>query len=279
MHDGGDRRRHVRACLTMMEKDTRKGHNIALNPNSGAVSLGPVSSWQGGPRMQADKESQLNVAAENVRRAKEEYAQAKSQSEELKTKVGTCQRDIDSHSKRTKQLLVQSQRAQARVEVLEDELSMATPIAGQIEELEKELQSAQTELEFDNNQHEDMTTELDTIKVKQKELLKELNASQRNIDQINLEIGKARTKADKMVAKREETLRNKNLAIERAAAAEENKAQWVQQCGEQIVFRDDIMEQAEQICPRVEVPPGKSSEDLRKRREAVQRQREQAQTE
>ncbi|KAH7138112.1 dna repair protein-like protein rad18 [Dendryphion nanum] len=279
MHTGGDRRKNVRACFAMMDRDPQRGHSIALNLNSGAISLGPIAKWDGRPRMQTDKESQLSAAIENFRRAQEEYGLARSHSQEMQGNVDACQRDLNGYEKRKKQLVLQSQQAQERAEALEDEISAATPIDGQIEQFENSLEEIRSALTFEEGQYQDVVTELKKLNDRNKDYLKKLNANQVNIADLNMQVGKANVRAEKMNNRREETLRNKNRAIEMATAAEEVRGEWQQKYGEQIVVRDELTSQALQISPRVEVPRGKTSADLVKKRETLTKQREQAQTE
>ncbi|KAF2011722.1 P-loop containing nucleoside triphosphate hydrolase protein [Aaosphaeria arxii CBS 175.79] len=277
MHDGGARRTNVKMCFSFADGNPQKGHSITLNPNTGAIGLGPIDRFDGASRMQADKASQLSAAKSNLERLQADLRGLEVEPRSLGERVTLCQREVNNHKSRKRELLLRKQEFQRKVDELEDELNTATPDAGLIEQLEASLQKVQEEKTFAEEQYQDTVLEMDKVDTQAANCKSALEDVQRDISQLNVELGKANTKADKMKSKREADLREMNKAHERARLAEENKAEWEHKRGEKLVIVEDIRRQANEICSRVEVPAGATSEGLIKKRETMIKTREETQ--
>ncbi|KAF2466767.1 dna repair protein-like protein rad18 [Lindgomyces ingoldianus] len=279
MHDGGSRRVNVKAVYTFSDKNPRKGHAINFNPQSGAVNMGPILEYVGATRMQADKEPQLRAERSNLERLQRELQELQGQAKELQGQLNACQHAINEHEKQKKRLTVQFQEAQSAVENLEEELNAATPDAGLIAQLEKDLREVKNDKKFIEQQYQDNVTEKDDLDKSQRKSKADLDAAQARLERLNIELGKAEAKASKLSHRREQALREKNRSLEEANEAQENKSEWDRKRGQQQELVQGTIAEAEQVCPRVEVPPRETFQSLETKLQRLQKERQDSERE
>ncbi|KAF2658046.1 dna repair protein-like protein rad18 [Lophiostoma macrostomum CBS 122681] len=276
MHNDGELRKNVKMCFTFADRDKTKGHSITGNTITGSVNLGPIDSYIGSPRMQADKEQRIQAARQHLDRFTQEAEQATEEQRVAQGSLIACKNRLDQYEKRKRNLKLKHQQTQDDVERLEAELSAATPDAGMIELLEESMQAVQLEKDLEAGQYQDLIVQKDKLNAENRTNKDTLDAASRRIAEMNVLLGKERTKADRAKNKRDDALKRKNDALEAVKKAEENKIGWEQHKGEILTTLEEWTSDALQICARMPIPAGKTPAILDKDFQRQQREIEDA---
>lgn len=185
---------------------------------------------------------------------------------EAQDQVNACKSRESNHNAQKRQLRLAYQHAQDAVDRIDGELSDATPDAAAIEVLEEALAKAQEELERSEGVLEDIMTQIALLNEECKRKKEELTSAQAVVQDLEFNLNKAQGTVRKLQGQREDELKNKNSAIARVTAAEDNRLIWVKQVETLQVQVEEAIEGTRKICPdRVEVPRGKTSLELEAR--------------
>ncbi|KAF2278558.1 dna repair protein-like protein rad18 [Westerdykella ornata] len=279
VHNGDPMRRNVKMCFAMSDRDPTKGHAINFNSNTGSINIGPILAYTFSPRMQADKEPQLRTARSHLERVKDEYNEALKEARAIQARLDECKARHDSHVRQRRNLVIQQQQAESSQERLEFEISAAAPDDGAIEQLQESLKEAEDELAFERGQLEDIQSQKQQYHETHHKQKANLEIAQEELATINTEIGKHEARAENLMSDRERALAAKNAALDAVRAAEVNKAEWDQARGAQLTQLEQVTSEAEQICDRVEVPPGEDPGSLERKMRRLAHDREAAEKE
>jgi structural maintenance of chromosomes protein 6 len=129
---------------------------------------------------------------------------------------------------------------------------------------------------FEEGQYQDTSNEKKKLNNERQKHESKIKQVERRVEQLTIELDKARAKADKLRSRRETALREKNVALDSIARAEENKVVWQDKHDEQQNHIEELLVQAERVCPRVDVPRGQTYESLERRLTTLVQRREEA---
>ncbi|KAF2007928.1 dna repair protein-like protein rad18 [Amniculicola lignicola CBS 123094] len=276
MYSDGVHLRNVRMGFMMVDKGQKKGSSITYNAKTGSRSQGPINEWVGPRRMQADKGPQLRAEKTSLERLQRELLSLPDE-RTFQENLNNCKRDLQEHTWQKQRLTSRIERAQEAVQKIESEISTTmAPDAGLIEQLEESLKDVKEETAFEEGQYQDTSNEKEKLNNERQEHESRIKQVERRVEQLTIELDKARAKADKLRSRRETALREKNAALDRIARAEENKAVWQDKHDEQQNHIEELLVQAERVCPRVDVPRGQTYESLERRLATLVQRREEA---
>lgn len=171
------------------------------------------------------------------------------------------------------------QAAQETVDRIDAELSEATPDAAGIEVLEESLVSLRGELERSEDVYADIVEQIEVLNRECRGLMTELGEAQKAVAELEFKLRKAQGTVRQLQGQREDELKNKNTAIAKVTAAEENRVEWQKHLEAAQATVAEAIEGARRVCERVPVPRGKSSADLEALWKKYTDQREAAQKE
>lgn len=222
------------------------------------------------------------METEALQQLQEELRSLQNRLAELQSEQEQAQQAVNRHKRENKDLQVQAQRAESRLEQLQDELEAQTPQAGKVETLQRDLQQAEEEKEITQNSFDDAVHEKDKINGVQKELKARLNSLQVELDDANAKIEKGHKKIQTMKERRHVRLLAKNEAISRVddvranrvAVEEDREAQvktveeYARSAAEFVAKRNDLA--VEDISDyRVAVPEDETATSLEKKMERI----------
>jgi chromosome segregation ATPase len=262
MDERGPLTRNVKMCFTFSDGSKSKGRVINYT-SSGGLNDSPIAEFKGTLRMQADKEDQIRGEQARLETVQQEMRGLEHAAREVQGQLNTCRTREQDHVRRSKQLKIAFQQASETVGRLDEELSKATPDAAAIDVFRETLTEAQDELQRAEGVYEDMILSRDKLNAECREDLKKLEAAQAIKADLEFKLNKAQATVRKYQGQREDNLKKKNHSIGGVAAAEENRAVWVEAREERQKEVDVLIQKAEEQCPqRTPVPNGKTAKDL-----------------
>lgn len=222
---------------------------------------------------QRQEKQQLQLAEQATRDARQE-------SNKLLDQVNKCKANEANYSRLAKQLQREVQGAQDRVEMLESELSDATPDAAAIEVLTDQIRAAKEEQQRCENVYEDMVEKKMELGAENAANKRALEVAQREVKDLEFRLTKAQAKVKAMQDQREDALKAKNKALASIEAVEENKKLWVAERVSKQAEVDRKTAEAITVAPdRVAVPEGKTFDDLIATRNRLIKTRQEAEKE
>jgi chromosome segregation ATPase len=262
MSDRGPQTRNVKMCFTFAESDKRRGRVINYTSNGG-INDSPIDQYKGILRMQVDKDDQVREEQARLEGVQREVQDLDRAARALQTRVNACRTREQDHNREAKRLTIAYQTATDTVAKLEEELSNATPDAAAIEVLQETLAEAQDKAKYAEGVYEDMVLQRDKLNDESKANKKKLEDAQKLVLDLDFRLEKAQSTVRRYQGQREDDLKNKNHAIQKMTAAEENRKVWVEERRKTQAEVDMHVRKAEETCPqRVAVPRGKTSEEL-----------------
>ncbi|KAJ4290938.1 Structural maintenance of chromosomes protein 6 [Kalmusia sp. IMI 367209] len=272
-HNGGTRRKNVKVVFCRSDISRRLGHSFTFN-DSGGVNLGPIDEYKGMPRMQADKGPQIQDEKENLTRIQREMRDLAVEIQAAQEHLNACQVKFRDHKTKKASLKQQMDRAHDDVDRLDEEVALLVPDTAQVEQLEKELEELEEQKRLDEEQFQDLTIMYDEAKSTLRAHKNDLNAATKAAEELQMKLEKYNNKVHTLTQKREQVLRAKNVALEQVQEAEEHKSNWEQRRDELQTRLDLDIEDAQKICPRVDVPEGATFESLKQKLDTKRQQRE-----
>ncbi|KAF2129939.1 P-loop containing nucleoside triphosphate hydrolase protein, partial [Dothidotthia symphoricarpi CBS 119687] len=258
MHDRGPLTDKVKMCFTFADGDKRKGRVINYTSNGG-INDSPIAEFRGLMRMQVDKEAQIREEQARHNEAQREVRELEDLARKLQEKIHVCKTQEQNHQRLKKQLDLKRQRAHDAVERLEIELSNATPDDAAIDVLQEQREVAKEELERAEGVFEDVV--LQRVKLNDENRINKTNMDE----------------AQKALDEHEY---NKNKAIDLVTGAQGNQAEWKEARVAKQGEIDTMMKGAAEICPeRVEIPDGKTQDQLVEKWQKLVATRKQAEDE
>ncbi|KAI9802758.1 MAG: Structural maintenance of chromosomes protein 6 [Phylliscum demangeonii] len=261
MYDGA-RPQNVKQCFCL-HKD-RRGWGMRLGFGRGVeASSSPMPPMTGRPRMKTDTESQINEITSDIWKA--ELRELEQRFAEARGRVRRFEDDIVRHNKRLDDLRQQTQRAQDEVEKQQDELEQDIVQHGRLEALTSGLKEAEEEKTILEGSYQEAIVSKQKLNETASQLHAELKTFDDELKEISAKAHKAEAKVMKLLEARHIALQEKNLAVQRIADAEHDKQREHQKRQTQAGRVTEFIEQATQICARVPVDPGESTEGLDKK--------------
>jgi len=148
------------------------------------------------------------------------------------------------------------QRAQTRVETLEDKINGYNVDAGTLDSLTELLREAQETEAQHSATYQDAIVEKDRINEAQKAAKIELDAATKELEEAEAKMKKAEARIAKAQSERQKALHEKNEAIKFVEVAKEKKEEAGAACTLMRETVEEFTSMATEICARVEVEPG-----------------------
>ena len=241
---------------------------------SGQPKSGPISPWDGAPRMQTDREEQIRRAKQNEDDNKRELDTVQRNLRELQAAVKLAEQAIFRWDRQNKALRLEKQQADDAVEAKQGEIELNRPQDGKLQELQTQLESINQDIDHAQSTYQDgvdwkdrlneKATGPDGLKAKADTALREFQTAK-------MQIEKAENRKGQLERDRQDALRAKNLAIDEIDAAKRR----LEQCEErrdnqQSIVQDQFVSEAEKICRRIDVEAGVTTDILDKRLDKFQ---------
>ncbi|KAF1946743.1 P-loop containing nucleoside triphosphate hydrolase protein [Clathrospora elynae] len=277
MHARGQAATNVIMCFTFSDDNHQKGRVINYTSNGG-INNSPIGVFTGNLRMQADKEDEIRGEESRLKQVQKDLGDLEEKYSKQQDQVKSCKRRQQDHSNQRSELVLIMQGASDRLGQLEDELNAATPDAAAIEVLEEALETARTALVHAEGVFEDIMLQKCELDEVQKLNKKELEKAQAEVTGLDLKLEKALTTVRKLQGRREDLLRRKNDVITEVTRAKADRVRCEEERDHAQKEVEGAIEAAKSVCPeRVEIPPGKTAQELHntlRRLEATRKQAE-----
>lgn len=182
-----------------------------------------------------------------------------------------CKQAIVRHDRRTKELQVDLQRQEDRVEELADALERETVKDGHLDVLRATLQEAEAEKRLNEGSREDSVAAMDAMMKKLKATKQELAAKDAEISTLQEELRVAQNEELLVQEKRRKAISDKNSAVKRTGDINLNRTR-TQQEREILAARViEYEEKASLVSPRVAIHDGETVATLTKKLERLHR--------
>ncbi|KAL5372456.1 hypothetical protein DPSP01_013478 [Paraphaeosphaeria sporulosa] len=272
-HRSPAQRPNVKAIYCWSDQSHRLGHAFSMNNATGTTSMSAIPEFKGPIRMQADKGHHIQEEKENLARIQREARDLEASVQAAQVQYTAAQATLRNHNTAKKTLQKEMEQAQEDVDRLDGEVAASVPDTAQLEQLEKELDDFQQQLQLDKDQYEDLIGEKDSASKNSKEHKRKADDATRAVKVLQDRLNKCRQEAHERTQAREKALRQKNRAIDHVQKAEETKADWQRRLDEVQVDLETHTEDARNICERVDVPRGATFDSLNRKLEEARKRR------
>jgi chromosome segregation ATPase len=238
---------------------------------SGQPKSGPISPWDGAPRMQTDREEQIRRAKQNEDDNRRELDALQRGSRDLQAAVKLAEQAIFRWDRQNKALRLEKQKADDAVEAKQGEIELNRPQDGRLQELQSQLESLNQDINSAQNTYQDGVDLKDRLNEKATGpdgLKARADTALREYQTAKIQIEKAEDRKAKLERDCQNSLRAKNLAIAEIDAAKHRLQEMEERRdNQQSIVKDQFVAEAEKICQRIEVEPGVTTDILDKRLE------------
>lgn len=238
---------------------------------SGQPKSGPISPWEGAPRMQTDREEQIRRAKQNEDDNKRELHALQQTVRELQGAVKLAEQALFRWDRQNKALRLEKQQADDAVEAKQNEIELNRPQDGKLQELQSQLESVNQDIDHAQSTYQDgvdwkdrlneKATGPDGLKARADTALREYKTAQ-------MQIEKAENRKTQLENDRQNALRAKNLAIEEIDSAKHRLQQYEERRdNQQQIVQEQFVSEAERVCRRIPVEAGVTTDILDRRLE------------
>lgn len=235
--------------------------------------MSAIQEYRGMSRMQADKGHQIEEEKESLERILREVGDLDTRVQAAQRQTNACQAKIRDYNTVKKNLKQQMDRAQDQVDILDGEVAAAVPDTAQLEQLEKELEDFEEQLKLDEEQMQDLVSENAHVGRESKEHKRKVEQATQAVKDLEAKLEQCKANEHTLKQKREQALRRKNKAIEQVQEAGLTRANWQERRDELQVQLDVHIEDAQNVCERVDVPRGATYESLMRKLADAQKRR------
>ena len=201
----GPRLQNVRACYTLHDSKKDWGHRLTLTGGS-TETTGVRLVLGKAPKMKTDIESQISLQKGYLDQAEAEKKQLTDRIRVLKQNTKQCEDAIRHYNSEHNKLKIRVQRAQERLDKLQEEFDSVNITDGALDAYEAALQVAlqdQRRLEDDYGNQVLRKEELNKVSLEKK----------RELAAVKLRVQEQTTKLDKATAKLQNCMRARNMAV------------------------------------------------------------------
>lgn len=192
----------------------------------------------------------------------QQHRAARNQSEK-------CKQAIVRHQRQEREMRIEVQRAEDRLEELKDAIERDSAEDGRLDVLRSTLKEAEEEKRVNEGSYGDGVLALDTLNKHIRDIRREQVAKGKEVAEAQSHVNKAESEEAKIRDKRRKLLSDKNVAIGRAGIAKDNKTA-IEREREKIVQRLlDYNEKASLVSPRVAIDEGETASSLDKKLEKL----------
>ena len=255
------RRPNVKQIFAM--HDDRSGGGIRFGwSSSGGLSSGPIQDYRRAPRMRTNFEDHVRIEKQRLERLCRELREVENRIHEAQTRVLQTHQACERHRRETRRLTLEVQRAEERVNALQDELEADTPQTGTLENLEADLQKEEDENKSLAQQYQLGSAEKERLNIEQRNLKSQVDAADGRISECEAKITKADGRKGKLGVERHSIVLKKNEAYADIADSEQRKQALEQARDTQATQVAVFVEGASKVSDRVAIDPGETAESL-----------------
>ena len=254
MYDSG-RHPNVKAVISIARGDKSKGTRWELT-RSGAQKSGPVFPWLRRPRMKADREEQVRLQRQRVDQAKRDLDMTDQEVRRCNAELTKASQAIARFKKERDNLRIQTQRAEDNAEAKQNEIESNQPQQGKLQELERQLEEARTELREVEDSYQDSVLAKDRLGELGREFKEKLDLVQKELNEAQTRIEKAGKRLLNLEEARTKALYDKNKAHDDIDQAKLHVTRLGEKRATQSAKVEEFIGEAQKISPRVPVEEG-----------------------
>ena len=265
---GGQKPRNVKVAISL---SAERGGGIRYDfSRSGSAKSTPMKPWQGAARMQTDRAEQIRRLKENEGLARQDLEQLNRKMRDAQQTLKVAEQALFRWDRTNKELRRAKQQADDAVEAMQNEIENNRPQDGKIQELRIQLQSVNDDVDAAQRSYQDgvdwkdrlneLATAPDGLKAKADAALREYQSAK-------MQIEKAENRKAQLESDRVHALRSKNLALEEIKIATDRHALAEEERDKQARNVEEFVGHAGQVCTRVPVDEGVTTQILDKRLE------------
>lgn len=260
MYPSSGRPRNIKAVLT---HDSKPGHGRRFDSSrSGGQRSNPIGAWQGSFRMKTDREQQLRVQQSVCNDAKRKEDAAVQELKWFEKELVKARQALELHRRRSQQLKTEMQRAEDHVEAKQTEIDSNMPQTGRLEELKSQISEAKQDVESAKGSLEDSMVAKAVLDQTGKDLKVAMDGFQRELDLHNGRILKEEQRLQRCEEKRTEALYEKNKRLDMVKQANTHLERLQGKVASQEENVQVFLTGASEVCDRVVVEEGATSEIL-----------------
>jgi hypothetical protein len=265
---GGQKPRNTKVVVAF---SAERGGGIRYEfSRSGAAKSTPMKPWQAAARMQTDRAEQIRRAQENEGHARRDMEQLKQQARELQQTLKVAEQALFRWDRTNKELRRAKQQADDAVEAMQNEIENNRPQDGKIQELRTQLQSAIEDVHATQRSYQDGVDWKDRLNEQATApngLKAKADAALREYQTAKMQIEKAENRKAQLESDRVHALRSKNLALEEIELAKDRHRRAEEARDGQARNVEVFVGHAGEVCARVPVDAGVTTQMLDKRLE------------
>ena len=233
--------------------------------NNTDEDVGPVQfrGPQQKPRMRTDAQSQINLQTDNLSHLVREKNELENGFTQLRIARNTWQTAIGTHKGKHSNLIAALQRVQTRMENLESELEKDNAADSTLDGLKGFLAEVESEVEMYQETFMNSVTEKDKLNTLAMAKKRDLDAIKLRVAEHKAVFDKARVRLRNKESARRNVLMEKNAAIDRVEQLRREIVGLEALRDEQSAIVADWTKQSLEICQRVHVPEGETTESLK----------------
>jgi len=254
---------NVKRCYSFSPNNSRKG--AVLFYRNGQAAQDPVHEFVGTPRMKTDIEAQIRQQQEILQNSREQLIRLEEDFRVARDKHGKAKQALVRHSNQERDLRIAVQQAEDEVERLNEEIKEDNVEGGRLSVLRQQLAEAEEQKALHEDSFADSLINLDEKKNRLREATRSLNSFDERIAELQEVARNARAEAQEASKKRAHRLGEKNAAIARIDDAKMDRGTLERKQAEFDVKVASYIEQARQVCERVNLDPGESFASLDKK--------------
>lgn len=259
----------------------RPGSGVRFeHQRSGAPKSGPIHPWEGPARMQSDRAEQIRRAKEKASDENRELDRLQGQLRESQNTYKLAEQALNRWERDAKNLRVKTQQSADAVEAKENEIENNRPQDGKLQELQNQLSSIKEDVTATESSFQDAVNWRDRLNEQATDLSTKHDAALREFQTAKKQIEKAENRMQKFETDRVTALREKNLALEKIDHAKAQLAQYEKRRDDQETrVQEEFVGPAEEVCRRIPIEEGVTTDILDKRLEKFIQEYQRAQRE
>ncbi|EXJ95687.1 hypothetical protein A1O1_00810 [Capronia coronata CBS 617.96] len=268
LYSGGKPLENVKRCYCFSPTGRLRG--AALSYRNGQAAQDPIHEYHGTPRMRTDIDESLRRQQEAVQEAKEQLRRAEEEWRSARERHEKAKQALVRHDRMERELQIAVQNAEDEEERLKEAVKEDAVEGGNLEVLRQQLTDAEEQKTVHENSYLDSVTALDEIKAKLREATQRLHELDERIAEAEAAAAVAQSAAQKAGKKRAYDLGEKNNVIAQIEDSKRDRADSQSNVDKMDQKIAEFVEQARQVCERVNVPEGEDHESLKKKYNRIQ---------
>lgn len=270
---GRPRPRNVRATMALNSERRGWGHNLRAGAgNDGGFSNEPVQAWTGPSRVKTDAESQIRHQQDLVSGLETDRNELDNKKRQAQQQMKNASQATTRHNRTIASLKIDSQKAAEKVESLTVELEQDVVEDGRLELLQEMLSTAQQNVNIAQESYGNSALERTRLNEAATYKKRELDAIRTRLADHEAKINKAKQKVKGREESRRTILPRKNEALEYVREYRHAKESTIAKRDRHAEQTADFTAKATEVCERVPVDEGETSESLDKKFKALRTQ-------